>query len=192
MAAVPGFRSHVLWLAIAGALTALVAARPLAAQPQSNAGGDTARARMAPLRWLVGEWAGPATITTGGRSFSLTQRETVLEAASGTVLIVQGRGEVSLANGTTRNVFQAAGLLTYDVGTGRFSWVSSGGTGHLGVTEALVTGSSFVWSLATRDGKNTRYTVSQTAAGEWYEIGEESADGSSWTKTFEMTLRRQR
>lgn len=165
---------------------------PLLAQPPSTAGGDTARARMAPLRWLVGEWSGPASVTSGGRSFTLTQRETVQEAASGTVLLVQGRGSMTLANGTERNVFQAAGLLTYDVGAGKFTWVSSGGTGHLGVTEALVTGSSFVWSLARSEGKKTRYTISQTAAGEWYELGEESADGASWTKTFEMTLKRQR
>lgn len=173
-------------------LCALSCAAPLIAQPPSNATGDTARARMAPLKWLVGEWSGPATVTSGGRSFTLTQRETVHEAAMGTVLLVQGRGSMTLPNGTERNVFQAAGLLTFVVDSSRFTWVSSGGTGHLGVTEATVSGSGFVWNLPPRGGKRTRYTISQTPAGEWYELGEESADGTTWAKIFEMTLKRQR
>jgi hypothetical protein len=164
----------------------------LRAQPPANVTGDSARARMAPLTWLVGEWVGPASVTNAGRTFTLTQRETVQLAANGTALLVQGRGSMSLPNGSERNVFQAAGLLTYDVGASRFTWVSTGGTGHLGVTEPTVTGTSYVWSLTDGSGRRTRYTISQTAAGEWYEIGESSADGRTWEKTFEMTLKRSR
>ncbi len=170
----------------------LLFAPVLSAQPPANAGGDTARARMAPLRWLVGEWEGPATVTNSGRTFSLTQRESVQEAANGTVLLVQGRGSMTLPNGTERNVFQAAGLLTYEVDARKFTWISSGGTGHLGTTEAQVTGRGYIWKLVRPGGKRTRYTISQTANDEWREIGEETADGTNWTKTFEMTLKRKR
>lgn len=163
----------------------------LSAQAPSMAGADTARARLAPLTWLVGEWSGPATITSGGRTFTLTQRETVQQAANGTVLMIRGRGSMKDAAGAEREVFQAAGLLTYDVGAQRFTWVSSGGTGHLGVSAAAVTGSSFVWSMPDRGNIKTRYTISRTLEGEWYELGEESTDGATWTRTFEMTLKKQ-
>lgn len=168
-------------------------ARPpaLAAQGPSTAGADTARARLAPLTWLVGEWSGPATITSGGRTFTLTQRETVQEAANGTVLIIRGRGSMKVGEAAEREVFQAAGLLTYDVGAERFTWVSSGGTGHLGITAATVNGSAFVWSMPDRGNVKTRYTISRTAAGEWYEVGEESTDGVQWTRTLEMRLKKQ-
>jgi len=85
-------------------------------------------------------------------------------------------------------VFQAAGLLTYDMVASRFTWVSSGGTGHLGVSEAVVNGSSFVWSMSDGKGKKSRFTISLTAAGEWYDIGEESTDDATWTKTIEMKM----
>ncbi|MBC7843007.1 MAG: hypothetical protein H7099_11875 [Gemmatimonadaceae bacterium] len=166
----------------------LCAIHPVAAQPPSMPGADTARARLAPLKWLVGEWAGPATISSGGRTFTLTQRETVQEAANGTVLMIRGRGSMLDASKVEREVFQAAGLLTYDIGLRRFTWVSSGGTGHLGVTEALVTDSAFVWSTGDRGNMKTRYTITRTPAGEWYEVGEESSDGVTWKRTIEMRL----
>ena len=161
------------------------------AQAPSMAGSDTSRARLAPLTWLVGEWSGPATITSGGRTFALTQRETVQEAANGTVLMVRGRGSMTDATGVEREVFQAAGLLSYDVGTQRFTWVSSGGSGHLGISAATVNGSSFVWSMPDRGTIKTRYTISRTPEGAWYELGEESTEGVTWTRTLEMTLKRQ-
>jgi hypothetical protein len=168
----------------------MVSAATVAAQAPSSAGADTARARMAPLRWLVGEWEGPATVTNGGRTFTLTQRESVQEAANGTVLLMQGRGSMTLPNGTERNVFQAAGLLTYEIEPRKFTWISSGGTGHLGTTEAVVTGTGYVWNLVRPTGTRTRYTISRSESDEWREIGEESTDGTRWTKTFEMTLTR--
>lgn len=180
--------SNLSRLMIVVLVASSVTVRSAHAQRPPMASSDTARTRMAPLKWLVGEWAGPATVTSGARKFTLTQRETVIEAANGTVLMIQGRGSVAGANNTEREVFQAAGLLTYDVGASRFTWVSSGGTGHLGVSEAMVNGSSFVWSMSDGSGKKSRFTISLTAAGEWYELGEESTDGATWTKTIEMRL----
>ena len=160
----------------------------LRAQAPSTAGADTARARLAPLTWLVGEWSGPATVTSGGRTFTLTQRETVEAAANGTVLMIRGRGSMKEAKGAEREVFQAAGLLTYDVGTQRFTWVSSGGSGYLGVTAATVSGTSFVWSMADRGNLRSRFTITRSPEGEWCEVGEESSDGVVWARTIEMRL----
>ena len=174
--------------AVAGLMLLAVFPQALRAQAPSTAGADTARARLAPLTWLVGEWSGPATVTSGGRTFTLTQRETVEAAANGTVLMIRGRGSMKAASAVEREVFQAAGLLTYDVGTQRFTWVSSGGSGYLGITEASVNGTSFVWKLADRGNVRSRFTIMQTPEGAWYEVGEESTDGVVWTRTIEMRL----
>lgn len=174
--------------AVAGLMLLAVFPQALRAQAPSTAGADTARARLAPLTWLVGEWSGPATVTSGGRTFTLTQRETVEAAANGTVLMIRGRGSMKDASAVEREVFQAAGLLTYDVGTQRFTWVSSGGSGYLGITEASVNGTSFVWKLADRGNVRSRFTITQTPEGAWYEVGEESTDGVVWTRTIEMRL----
>ncbi|MES3033636.1 MAG: hypothetical protein V4813_06525 [Gemmatimonadota bacterium] len=175
---------HLLVVAVCLAITGTGAG----AQPPSTAGADTARARLAPLTWLVGEWEGPVHLTAGGRKMTLTQRETVIEAANGTVLVVRGRGSLADPARGEREVFQAVGLLTYDVSVQRFRWVSSGGSGVIATTEPIVDGSSFVWSTPPRNGTQTRYTITRSAAGEWVEIGEESRDDVTWTRTLEMRL----
>ena len=41
--------------------------------------------------------------------------------------------------------------------------------------------------MTTPQGK-VRYTITRTAEGAWFEIGEYSRDGQQWAKFFEMTL----
>lgn len=154
-----------------------------ATQAQMKAAADTARLKLAPLTWMVGEWSGPASGSNGGQTFSLTQQETVVLAANGTVLMIRGEGLIG-----GKAVFQAAGLVAYDMGSRQFKWVSSGGTGYLGTSDAEVKGDTLVWYLVGAGGSRTRYTLWKSAQGEWREIGEVSRDNQSWTRTFEMTL----
>lgn len=150
---------------------------------QMKAAEDTSRLKLAPLTWMVGEWTGPANGSSGGQTFSVMQHEKVVLAASGTVLLIQGQGTM---NGNP--VFQAAGLISFDMGSHQFKWVSSGGTGYLGISEAEVRGDTLVWFTPGAGGSRTRYTIWKSAKGEWREIGEMSRDNGSWTRTFEMTL----
>lgn len=154
-----------------------------AAGPPPNAAADSARARLAPLKWMIGEWTGPATGTNGGQSFAVMQHESVKEAASGTVLMIQGRGSMD-----GRTVFEAAGLISFDMASQQFKWISSGGTGYLGISEAQVKGDTLIWFTPSGGGSRTRYTIWKSAKGEWREIGEMSRDNQQWTRTFEMTL----
>lgn len=156
------------------------------AQP-STALADTARLRLAPLKWLVGEWEGPATGTSAGRSFTVQQHETVIDAANGTVLLIQGRGKME-----GQTVFEAAGLVSYDMGTRTFKWVSSGGTGYLGSSEAQVKGDTLIWFAPAGPKARTRYIIWKSAKGEWRETGETSEDNTNWVKTFDMTLVRKK
>lgn len=148
-----------------------------------DASTDTSRAKLAPLKWMLGEWSGPAGGTNGGQTYSVTQHEKVIEAAAGTVLMIQGRG---VMNGQT--AFEAAGMISYDMGSHQYKWISSGGNGYLGISEAQVKGDTLIWTTPGGGGSRTRYTIWKSAKGEWREIGEPSRDNQTWTRTFEMTL----
>lgn len=78
------------------------------------------------------------------------------------------------------------------MGSHQFEWVSSGGTGYLGISEAEVRGDTLVWFTPGGAGSRTRYTIWKSAQGEWREVGEVSRDNQSWTRLFEMTWSRSR
>lgn len=146
---------------------------------------------MAPMRWLVGDWEGPATITIApGRTMTLTQRETVRAGAFDGALIIQGRGSM-MAGGSESTVFEAAGLLAYDAHSKRFLFASSSGSGAAGVHETTVEGTTLTWAYTMGPGTKTRYIISRTADDRWHEVGAVSRDGgATWTTNFEMTLQR--
>ena len=166
----------------------LLAAPTISAQRPSTAPADTAREKLHALKWLVGDWSGSAKVTTGGQQFAITQHEHVIEAASGTVLLIQGFGTMPDGTGGERRVFESAGLLSFDMGSRQYKWVSSGGSGYVGISEAQVKGDTLVWFIPDAAGTRSRYTISPTIRGEWQEIGESSKDGVNWTRTFEMAL----
>ena len=173
-------------------VSALVAAPAVSAQRPSTAIADSARQLLAPLTWMMGEWSGEAKVINGAQQFAMTQHESVVAAASGTVLLIQGRGTMPGANGVgVRTVFESAGLLSFDMASRQFKWVASGGTGYVGISDAQVTRDTLVWFTSDALGARVRYTISRGASGEWREIGETSNDGMTWRRTFEMTLVKQ-
>ncbi len=168
---------------------ALLGVPAVSAQRPSSAMADSARQSLAPLKWMMGEWSGQATVTNGAQQFAITQHESVVDAASGTVLLIQGRGTIPVANGVgVRTVFESAGLLSFDMASRQFKWVASGGTGYLGISDAQVRSDTLVWFTSDASGARVRYTICHSAAGEWHETGETSNDGLTWLRSFQMTL----
>lgn len=149
----------------------------------------SAQLAMMPMRWLVGEWEGPASITVApGNVMTLTQHETVRDGAFATALFIQGRGSMN-AGASEHVVFEAAGLFAYDATRKQFLFMSSGGNGAAGLHESSVSGSTLTWSYVDGSGGRTRYIISRTPDDKWYEVGAVSRDdGATWTKNFEMTL----
>lgn len=149
---------------------------------------------MARFAWLEGEWEGPVTVSSSGRTFTLLQREAVQLSAMGTALIIQGRGTMrGSETAPERLVFAAAGLLTFDVISNAYLFFSASGTGYAQQFTVTTYGSNgFVWGYTEPSGKQMRYVISRTPNGEWYELGEQSSDGTVWSKTLEMTLVKKR
>lgn len=146
---------------------------------------------MQRFEWLAGEWEGPASIQNAGRSFQLTQHEQVNLAARATALLIEGRGRMKTSpTGPEQEVFGAAGVLTYDAGQKKYRFFSTGGTGQAGESKVETVGENgLVWSMGEAGPQRTRYTITRTASGAWYEKGETSTDGgTTWSVILEMTL----
>ena len=158
---------------------------------QIEAARKRAADAMAPIKWMVGEWEGPASRNWApGQTIRLTQREYVQEVSFGTAMFVEGRGTMPV-QGSDRLVFNAAGLFSYDIAKGQYFLASTGGSGHVGVHEITVDGSTVTWYLAEPNGARTRYIIRRTPEGKWHETGEVTRDGGkTWTQNFEMLLTR--
>lgn len=148
---------------------------------------------MKKLDFLVGEWKGEAWFQMGPnakREYAI-QTERVTPKAGGMALLVEGLGRAKKEDGTAGDVVHdAVALLRWDDGAKKYRFstaVAGRGTGEPTVE---VTGPNhLVWTLELPHGK-TRYTISLTEKGEWFEIGEFSRDGEKWSKFFEMTLQK--
>jgi hypothetical protein len=156
--------------------------------PRAAMQAEATRA-MAPFAWLVGEWEGPATIhMDNGGTMSLVQRETVMSAAFGTALLIQGRGRMTI-NGTERVVFEAAGVFGYDVPSKKFSFASASGSGQMQTFGATAQGDGFTWGFTDPRRVEHRYVITRTSDGKWKEVGQTSSDGGkTWVTTIELLL----
>lgn len=162
-------------------------ARPAGGDPRAAMQAE-ARAAMAPFGWLVGEWEGPATVHTANSVMSLSQRETVTSAAFGTALLIQGRGSMAI-NGATRQLWDAAGLLGYDVPTKKLAFASASGSGMMQIFAVTAQGEGFTWGFTESNGTVNQYVITRTSDGKWKEVGRTSSDGGThWTTTIELLL----
>jgi hypothetical protein len=140
---------------------------------------------------MVGRWRGEAWMAReGGQRAQTVMTETVERKLGGTVLLIEGQGQLPAeARGEPRVVHHALAILSFDARMGAYqmrSHLASGLSGDFAVT--LVEG-GVSWSREVPGG-----TVRNTArftADEWHEIGEFSRDGTTWTQVMEIRLRRE-
>jgi hypothetical protein len=163
---------------------------PLVAYGQGPEGAP-ARAAMDKLAWLEGDWAGPAWFQMGPRKSNVNQTEKLYRAAGGTVLVIQGIGTAADPGVPPATVMHDAfGILYWNAPTGQYRFRSFIGSGQSLETTADVSDRKLVWGFEIPGQGKTRYTITLTPAGEWFEIGERTTDGETWTKFFEMTLKK--
>jgi hypothetical protein len=163
------------------ALPALAGAQPPAAPSPSPA----RVAAMQKLSFMEGVWKGTAWMQMGPKKEDTTSMETVSREVGGNALLVKGVHRI--ADG--RVVHDTLGVLfAKEDGTYAFhTWLANGRNGvHAGEWKD----GAFVWGMET-PGMRIRYTIRLDERGRWFEIGERSPDGATWTKFFEMTLTRE-
>lgn len=148
-----------------------------------------ARAALAPISAIVGEWEGDARILAGeGAPMTLRQHEAISWGAGETVVMIRGTGRSAEPANQGAIVFEAAAIVWSDGGSDSLRMRTFRDGRSLDV-DAEVHGDTLVWGFPSSGGR-VRYTI--VARGDTYhEIGEFLRPGGAPIKTIEMTLRRQ-
>ena len=163
---------------------ALFAALPASAADAPDKAAH--QAAMAKLSFLVGEWEGGGMMAMGpGPRLPFTQTERIQFKHDGTLLLIEGQGK---APQTGAVVHDALAVMTFDTASQKYRFRSFAAVGRFVDTEAAVEGNKMIWWMNAGPQK-IRYTIT-VDNGVWREIGERSADGTTWTAFFEMTVKR--
>ncbi len=173
-------------------LTVCLTLLPLTARAQAPGPPPPEQlAAMKKLEWLVGQWKGEAVIEIGqGRQRTITQYEHVQIKQGGLLYLVEGKGTVRPdGQDQETTVFEALAVLSYDDMAKRYRWQAHTG-GRYAEVQAEVGEKRIVWRLPRTTQGDVRYTITQTPAGEWHELGERSQDGATWTKFIELRLKK--
>ncbi len=172
---------------LATALFAL-AASAIAQAPRGMPTGDAERAAMAKLDYMAGRWEGDGWMDMGGRH-TFRGSETVQRKLRGVALVVEGDFTGKLGTSDVEGpVHTTLGVIYFDGKTSKYRFDSWLATGNFGERDLTLTADGWQWEMQTPQMR-IRYTTKFTA-DQWFEIGERSADGATWQKFFEMTLRK--
>lgn len=154
-------------------------------------GGAVQIEKMKPLAFLVGEWKGAGFYFAGERKIEIESTERVESLAGGTCLMIVGKHWMKGPNDQKLLIHDAAAMIRYNAVENKHRILTQLASG-LGNDFDLVPGEKgFVWGYESETAGTSRYTMKLTERGEWFEIGERSADGGkTWTKFLEMTLKK--
>lgn len=170
-------------------LLALAAPAIAAAQPtQPPQAAAVPEDRMAPFRWLVGEWRGSGwMLRPDGTRHSFGSRETVSLKLSGKALLVEGLHHET--GHPDRIVHDAIALLTWDNRARGYRFRTALANGMNGDFAVEPTADGFIWRIDAPGGTIV-YTITNQG-GEWVERGRRTGSDGRETDFFEMRLRRQ-
>ena len=163
------------------------------AQPGRPPAPDTAKLReaMKPFLPAVGTWRGEGWMQMGpGEPQRTVSEERVESRLEGLVLVIEGLHHSKNADGTAgRVVHNAFATISADP-TGGHRLETYLADGRAAEAHGQWENGKFVWSPPAPPGRQIRYVVDWTVADRWYEIGEMSTDGKTWTKFLEFDLKR--
>jgi hypothetical protein len=160
----------------------------LAAQPAQTASKE----KMKVFSSWIGHWQGEGWMQMGhGEPRKSTVDETITSKLDGTVLLVEGIGKS--INTTTQQetiIHHALGVLSYDDPSAQYKFKSYLKDGRSTDAWITVTGENkFQWGFDIPGRGKMRYSIVLDQKT-WKETGEFSADGASWSKFFEMNLKK--
>jgi hypothetical protein len=169
----------------------LLSLLPFALASAQPAAPDTAARRkaMEKLAFIAGDWAGEASAMMGPNNFTrMWQTEWVRYKLNGQILVVEGVARRLAAAGLADTAFAAWATIDWAPERG-YVMRSTTLEGRTGEFPLEVSDSGFVWNFTFPAGR-VRYTMRLTPAGEWYERGEYTRDGTQWFPTMQMRLKR--
>lgn len=156
------------------------------AQPDFS---QQAKQKISALDIMVGDWEGTGYLMTPQGKEASQVTEKIRYKLDGTVIMAEGKGVITLEDGTKQTVHDALGIVSYNSFTQQYQMNSFIGKGmstqaKLEVKDA----NNMVWWIEA--GPSTiRYSLT-IKDGVWKEIGERSMDGKTWQQFFEMELKK--
>ena len=169
-------------------LLMLCSLAPLIGQAPAGAGSE----EMKKLDFLVGQWKGEGWIAAGpGQRRTFNQTEVLQFKVDGAILLIDGLGKGKVAGKQEEvTVHSSFTVVSYDTKANVFRWHAYRAGGGWIDTEAKVRDKSLEWGSHDERAGDTRFTILINEKGQWFEVGENSRDGKTWQKFFEMTLYR--
>jgi hypothetical protein len=167
----------------------ILLAAPALASAQTQGAGSSAEMRK--LDFLLGAWEGEGRMDVGpGQHRAAKVKESVQSKAEGSVLTFEGLGKAKLPGKDEETVVHNAfAVIWYDSEARRFRMLSWR-AGQAIDANITVGEKSLIWSFRDQRAGQIRFTIKLDDAGQWFETGEISGDGTSWNKFFEMRLNR--
>lgn len=160
-----------------------------AAATAQDFGAETQRAEMKKLEMMVGRWEGTGWMQRGPNRETFRGGENIQRKLDGLALLVEGRFLNSEKPGAPERVIhETLAVLSYDPKATGYKFRTYLATGSSGSFDATLIEGGWQWGFQFAGGQ-VRYTIKMTN-DTWFEIGEFSADGKTWTKNFEMTLKK--
>jgi hypothetical protein len=147
------------------------------------------RAAMQKLRFLIGKWAGEASVLRRpGELVELLQTEEASYKLDGLILLIGGVGR-SKSNG--QPVLQALGIISYD-DENRIYRMRAFNDGRYLETDVKLSpdGRELTWGFALGDIR-TNSTLRINDKGEWTELAHITLGSQPARKLLELTVRRQ-
>jgi hypothetical protein len=173
-------RAFVITMLTISLLTgAALAQIPVASQETKDA--------MAKLSFLVGKWAGDASVEMGPTRHDVSQVETVESRLEGLVLVVEGKGTAK-EDGVVHH--HALATISYDEEAKNYRVVAFRKDGKCVIASgSFLPDGAFQWGF-DMGSVAVRYQIRHGEGDEWLETGEMSFDKATWKKIIDMRLKR--
>ncbi|HYC86131.1 MAG TPA: hypothetical protein VEB86_12955 [Chryseosolibacter sp.] len=159
---------------------------------QAQTPRPSSKEKMAPLAAWAGKWKGEGSMTMpNGETKKSSVDETVQVKLDNTLIMLEGVGKaIDPATQKEIIVHQALGIVSFDPYSNKYKLKTYLHDGKSGEAWFTVLGENrYQWGYEIPNGKKTRYTIELNPEKKtWYEFGEDSKDGTTWNKFFEMSL----
>lgn len=175
-------------MALAGFILLAFALGPALAKAPNPLKGE-----LNSLAFLIGDWRGEGRLFLSDDESKFVSMLRIAPAVDGSYLVFDETITATGADGTAHIVHQSHSVVRYDAAVKAFRT-------HAFFTNGVVREWTAVWA----DGKYTetispspfnpgataRFTSAADKYGKWSAVGEQSADGKTWTKVLETTYTR--
>lgn len=169
----------------------LLLALPSVTLAQSGApNGAKAKAALAPLAKLAGQWEGDARVTLvpGQPPQVVRQYEDIQLTDGGTVLKVHGVGRSTDAATKGNVVFEARATVWYDNAMNKLRMVAKTATGDSTEADIQLKPDTLIWGFPVQGGR-IRFTIAYSNT-DWHEVGHYLRDGAPPIPTIDMRLKK--